>query len=437
MVHATVSAAWLGFIDGGIGTYLSVLLARLGATPGMMSLLSAGPQPVNMISLLPAGAFVERQSDLFGGAGQSHRHCRHAFFVRPERRQPTLVAAANLLSSAENFAGPLIGTALAHVIDLRGGPSMPDVVSIGNMLVEIMRLNLDEPLDRPGAFVGPFPSGDTPIYIDAVARLGYRAGFIGVVGDDGFGRLLCGRLAADGVDCSCVRVQRDNTTGAAFVAYFSDGHRDFIFHWRHAAAGMLSPADVPPAYLQTVRWLHITGCNLAASDSARQACYKAIDLAPPGAKVSFDPNIRPGALSISEIRDLCRPAIERADVILPSLSEAAMLTDQAGDEVGCRLWAGQGKTVVLKMGARGCRIFSGSHDVTVPAFQVEEVDPTGAGDSFCAGFTVATLDGMNLAAAGRFANAVGALAVTKKGPMEGAPRRAEVERLLTNSEGGD
>jgi sugar/nucleoside kinase (ribokinase family) len=58
------------------------------------------------------------------------------------------------------------------------------------------------------------------------------------------------------------------------------------------------------------------------------------------------------------------------------------------------------------------------------------VDPTGAGDSFCAGATVALLEGMSLAEMGRFGNAVGALAVTVKGPMEGAPTRGQVDALL-------
>ena len=307
---------------------------------------------------------------------------------------------------------------------------MPQVVSIGNMLVEIMRVQLDEPLDRPGSFVGPFPSGDTPIYIDTAARLGHDAGFIGVVGDDGFGRLLLDRLQADGVDCTHVRVMPDNTTGVAFVAYFRDGSRSFLYHWRHAAAGQLAPADVSPAYLAGTRWLHVTGCNLAITDSAREACYAALRGVPADATVSFDPNIRPGVLSMQQIRELCRPAIKRASVVLPSLGEAAMLTGAASDETGCWQWAAQGKVVVLKMGEKGCRVFSGGEDVVVPSFPVEEIDPTGAGDSFCAGFTVARLDGMALPAAARFANAVGALAVTKKGPMEGAPWRSDVEALL-------
>jgi sugar/nucleoside kinase (ribokinase family) len=70
--------------------------------------------------------------------------------------------------------------------------------------------------------------------------------------------------------------------------------------------------------------------------------------------------------------------------------------------------------------------------IDVPGFAVQEVDPTGAGDSFCAGFTVALLENMPLEEAGHFANAVGALAVTQLGPMEGAPSRQQVMEFMSN-----
>jgi tagatose kinase len=266
-----------------------------------------------------------------------------------------------------------------------------------------------------------------------VARLGHAAGFIGAVGPDDFGRCLLDRFERDGVDASQVAVLPDRTTGVAFIAYFAGGGRKFIYHWRHAAAGCLAPEHVHAGYFESARWLHLTGCNLAASPTAKEACYKAMELLPAGARVSFDANIRPELLTIEDIRGLVGPALERADVILPSLTEAAMLTGMDTDEQGCQLWASQGKTVVLKKGAKGCRIYSGKTAIDVPGFVVHEVDPTGAGDSFCAGFTVAMLENMPLEQAGRFANAVGALAVTRLGPMEGAPDRPQVMELLGRS----
>ena len=116
------------------------------------------------------------------------------------------------------------------------------------------------------------------------------------------------------------------------------------------------------------------------------------------------------------------PPLESADVFLPSAGEGKLFTGAASDEEGCRKLAAQGKIIVLKQGAKGCRIFTRDQELQIPAFAVEEVDPTGAGDSFSAGFTVAMLEGMPLAEAGRFANAVGTL--------EGAPPRDQVRELM-------
>ncbi len=306
----------------------------------------------------------------------------------------------------------------------------PDVICVGTMLVEIMRTGLDQPMDRPGPFVGPFPSGDTSIYIDSVARLGRAAGFIGCVGADDFGQCMLDRFARDGVDARAVHVLEGRTTGVAFVAYFTGGSRKFVYHWRHAAAGQLGPEHVDADYIQGAKWLHLTGCTMAASESGRDACYRAASLLPRNARLSFDANVRPELMTVEQLRAMLQPILDRADLVLPSVGEAAMLTGAASDEEGCRLWVAQGKTVVLKLGAAGCRIYQGERMLDVPGFAVEEVDPTGAGDSFGAAFTVAMLEGMELEAAGRFANAVGALAVTKQGPMEGAPTRAEVEAFL-------
>lgn len=307
----------------------------------------------------------------------------------------------------------------------------PEVISIGTMLVEIMRVKLDAPLDEVGGlFAGPFPSGDPAIYIDTVARLERAAGYLGAVGQDAFGRCMLDRFARDGVDFTCGKILPDRATGVAFVAYANDGSRSFIFHWRDAAAGQLSPEQVQPAYFSRATWLHLTGSTLSINESSRAACMRALEVLPPGARVSFDPNIRPEVLTVEQIRDLCRPVLDRADVFLPSAGEAALFTGADTDEAGCRMLADTGKLVVLKQGGRGCRIFSRDADIQVPGFMVDEIDPTGAGDAFSGAFTVAMLDGLALPEAGRFANAVGALSVTKRGPMEGIPTRQEVLAFL-------
>mgnify|MGYP000932410776 CR=1 FL=1 len=307
--------------------------------------------------------------------------------------------------------------------------SSPKVVSLGTMLVEIMRIALDEPFEQSGTFAGPFPSGDTPVYVNAVARLGHSAGFIGAVGQDGFGRCILNRFAEQGVDATHVRVLPDRTTGIAFVAYASDGSRQFIFHWREAAAGQIGPEYVPEEYCAGATWLHLTGGNLVITDASYDACLRAMQAMPPGARVSFDPNIRREWLN-DKILHQWQPIIARADYILPSAGEAMLMLGIEDDDAACRQLAAKGKVVLQKRGALGCRVFSDGESFAIPGYAVPEIDPTGAGDTFCAGFTAAMLDNLDLRSAARFANAVGALAVTRKGPMEGAPTRQEVEDLM-------
>jgi len=106
--------------------------------------------------------------------------------------------------------------------------SAPRVVSLGELLVEVMRKGVDQPLNLPGEFVGPFPSGAPAIFAAAVARLGVPSGCIGVVGADDFGECVLDRLRSEGVDVSRVRVAQHHPTGIAFVAYEGDGSRRFL-----------------------------------------------------------------------------------------------------------------------------------------------------------------------------------------------------------------
>lgn len=305
-----------------------------------------------------------------------------------------------------------------------------EILTIGGLLVEVMRTGLDQPLDEAGPFLGPYPSGDVGIFIDTAARLGMRAGIIACVGDDAFGDCLLRRLGRDGVDLSRVRRLPAQTTGTAFVSYKSDGSRRFIYHWRHAAAARLDQVDISDLDLARVRYLHLTGCTLSINEASRDAVYRLLEACPASTLVGFDPNIRPEVLSVEQIRSLCRPVFERADLFFPSESEAMLFTGAESDDEGCRRLARAGKLVVLKRGAQGCRVYRQDERIEVPAFAVEEVDPTGAGDSFAAGFVSAYLRGVTLCDAARYANAVGALSVTKKGPMEGAPGEAELVAFL-------
>ena len=107
-----------------------------------------------------------------------------------------------------------------------------------------------------------------------------------------------------------------------------------------------------------------------------------------------------------------------------------MLTGVGDPEEAAMALVGEGRIVALKRGARGSIVFTSLERLAVPAFPIKEVDPTGAGDCYGAAFLVGLLEGWPLTQVARFANAVGALATTKLGPMEGAPAREEVEAFI-------
>ncbi len=297
------------------------------------------------------------------------------------------------------------------------------VVSIGELLVEIMRDKVGVPLKIPGIFLGPFPSGAPGIFINSIAKLGIKSSFIGTVGDDGFGELIVTRLKESGVDISNIRISKEHTTGTAFIAYRNDGSREFIFHFDKSASGVIRETQVKHEIFKDAEWLHVTGSTITANEMCRQSGYKAVQIAKSnGTKVCFDPNIRPELADLNKIRAVCEPILKRTDILLPSGKEACLLTGVENENDACLELKDKGiEIIILKMGAKGCRVYYDDKTINVPSFNVEEVDPTGAGDTFAAGIVYARIQGWDWGKSAKFANAVGALAVTRFGPMEGAP----------------
>jgi len=311
-----------------------------------------------------------------------------------------------------------------------------DILTLGEALVEIMRTDLNQPLHRPGPFIGPYPSGAPFIFAVQAARLGARVAAIGAVGEDAFGECLVEQLRADGVDLRGIRVLKGYATGVAFVAYFSDGSRDFVFHVRHAAAGQLAPDIIGEDLFEGLRVLHLMGSTLSIHDEALGAGLRALKLAQKyGARLCFDPNLRPQLMPVERAREVFAPFMAAADVIIPTADEARLLTGQDTLEaaVAALLATRPDRIVIITQGKEGCTVYTEDIEQHVPSFAVTEVDPTGAGDCFDAGFLVRWLAGSSPVEAARFANACGALAVTAQGPMAGACTLPNVETFMRQS----
>jgi len=308
-----------------------------------------------------------------------------------------------------------------------------DILTFGEALVEVMRPAVGQPLDRVGTFEGPFPSGAPFIFAAQAARLGARVAALGAVGDDAFGRCMQNQLAADGIDARSLRVLPDYTTGVAFVAYNADGTRDFVFHARHAASAQLTPDMLDESLFDGLRDLHLMGSTLSMHDGLLSMGRRALDLAQAhGAKISFDPNLRPQLLAPERAREAFAPFVEAADVLLPTAQELRLLTGIDDEARAAESFVAQraGRVVVVTHGAGGAKVYTQGGAAHVPAFSVDEIDPTGAGDCFDAGFLVRLLAGDSPEHAARFANACGALAVTQRGPMAGAFPLAHVQAFI-------
>ena len=294
------------------------------------------------------------------------------------------------------------------------------IAVIGEIVVEIMADVPGDGFTGPIALTGPYPSGAPAIFAAQAARLDQPCAIISAVGDDDFGRLNLARLTADGVDCSAVVVHPDLPTGTAFVRYRPDGSRDFVFNIRHAACAATSLTPAAMAVLERTDHLHVMGSSLFNNALLHVTLTAATQVKTRGGTVSFDPNLRAELLAAPGMQEAMARILSLCDVFLPSGDELTLLTTTT-NPIAELLQRGP-SLIVHKQGAAGASLHTGTTTLHQPASPVTELDPTGAGDCFAAAFVTFWLRGLPGPDALRLASAAGALAVTRRGPMEGAAR---------------
>ena len=297
-----------------------------------------------------------------------------------------------------------------------------------------------EDRDAP-AFI-PAPGGAPANVAVGLALLGKEAGFIGKVGDDPFGRGLAGVLMVAGVDTKAVSFSTEARTMLAFVTRSEAGERDFVF-FRHPSADMLiTGGDIPDGYLSGTSFFHFGSISLI-DDPARATALSLVDRARgEGALVSFDPNVR---LSLwpdeATARREILSVIPRVDILKLSEEEAAFLTGEAHPKAAALSLMAMGPGLVaVSRGRKGSIAVTPRYAVEVDGFAVDVVDTTGAGDAFCAAMLakideagnsdLSALSDLDLITIFRFANAAGAIAVTRPGAIPALPTEGEVTEFL-------
>ncbi len=309
-----------------------------------------------------------------------------------------------------------------------------DIMTLGVPMVEFTREVKDIPLSQAGLFYGPVPAGDPGIALNACVCLGYSGCYVGVAGADAFAECFLNQMSRNSVDTSHIRIEPKRATGISLLTQFSDGSREFVFTVPDSAAATLGIQDLDEDLIKHVRWIHLSGFALSISDSSMKLHHKLIDVVDNNTIISFDPNYRKQVISKTEYRKRAMKLLERCDYFLPSRNEAILFCDKSiTEEEYCSKLSETGKDIVLKDGARGCCAFSKGTIRKFPAFKVNEVDPTGAGDIFDGALAAKIMDGSDFFDAVLYANAAGAIAVTRRGLMDIAPSREDMERFLEDN----
>lgn len=271
----------------------------------------------------------------------------------------------------------------------------------------------------------------------ALARLGLPVAFVGMIGDDLYGRDIQADLAAERVELSGLRVRSDVPTPTVIAVVQPDGDRVVVI-WpvTGGAHTRLGPEDLDPAQIARAAWLHTTGMCLDQQPVADAVLYGMQIAREAGVPVSLDLNLR---LELGEggwrpgQRQAVEQAVALADVVLGSAEEEIVPLAGGGPvEAAVRALVEGKRTVIARLGESGAFLAWPGGEAHVRGFPVKVADTLGAGDAFNAGYIAARLASLSEPDAVRWGNAVAALSIMRPG-ARGTPSRAELETFLARS----
>lgn len=261
-------------------------------------------------------------------------------------------------------------------------------------------------------------------------KMGMPVSIVGKIGNDGFGRFLYNSLSDEGVDVRGLKMDSETTTSASIVLVSEDSERSFI-HCLGSNATFCE-SDIDYDIIRGSKILFVAGALLMPSFDGEPTAkvlkwaqendiYTVLDTA-------WD--------STGRWMEAIGPCLPHLDLFMPSIEEAEMISGK--EDVGemAELFLEMGaKNVVIKMGTRGCFIKNSEEEHEIPAFIVDAVDTTGAGDAFVAGFITGLLQEWGLKKSGIYANAVGAHCVMEMGASNGIKSLDEIVEFIVEQNG--
>ena len=259
----------------------------------------------------------------------------------------------------------------------------------------------------------------------ALTRLGIPTGAMGKVGTDAFGDLILQGLVANGVNTAGMQQDPSSSTSFTFVAVASDGERTF-YHYI-GANGELCEADLDWEIIKRAKILHIAGALvLPRLDGAPMA-----NVLQKAKTLKITTSLDTAYDATGKWMETLEPCLPYVDMFMPSIVEAQQLTGLSEyREITQFLRSTYGiHTIVIKMGENGSYASTPEAEYLAPAYPVDTVDATGAGDAYVAGFLAGTLMGWDLKATAELASATGAACVTAMGTTAGIQNLEETLKI--------
>lgn len=255
-----------------------------------------------------------------------------------------------------------------------------------------------------------------------IARLGLKVGFMGKLGRDSFGELVINTLKSRNVDCSGIDIDDKEKTGVTVVMSFFHDSAGLTYM---GAMESFSLDDVNFDYLKQGQHMHLSSYYL--QPGMRPGCAELFRRAKEaGLTTSFDPGWDPDEAWGDDIFEV----LDHTDVLFPNIQEALLISGSETLDQALEKLNQHASTVVVTLGSQGSICRTNGKTIKAKVFPVEPKDPTGAGDSFNAGFLSQWLNGADIKKCMIYGSGCGAIATTKLGGSTASPTVEELEKFL-------
>lgn len=264
------------------------------------------------------------------------------------------------------------------------------VVVLGDIFVDVvLRVPYypEEGLDAMAREIHVRQGGSSTATSIVLSRLGIESRVLGRVGDDPLGDIALELLQESGISTECIQRDINHRTGLLFAVVSDHGERT-MFVYRGANDYLTGSAPIESD------WLHVSGYSLLNSPQ-REFAQSALERAH---KEGIPCSLDPGVQSCIDTPELVKNLLKYVNVVFPSLQEIKQILPNEDPYESAHMMTEYGVPIVaLKLGGEGSYLVDTTHSITakIPAFQVDAIDTTGAGDSYAGGFIAGRLSGLN------------------------------------------